>query len=268
MSATPRLSAHDLSDPAIRDPVYRFAEEAHAATSPDQLDAVLARQLRTLGIGHHAFYVGADRFKRPAVRKISGTTHLEWRKHYDSNRLGEVDDLLKSGFTSNEPTTWRRFREQRGLSREQEVIYHQAAEFELHDGFFLPLHQPDGSMLGITMMTPHRLPTDRGTLAILHMLSVYYALAAERLGMVEAVTGTRARDIPELTPRQIECLQWIAEGKTSWEIGEILGLSEHTVNEHLAAARRKLGGQDHDAGSDQGGPAPADLGLISPKVRG
>ncbi len=241
MSATPRLSAHYLADGSVRDPVFSFAEEAHGATSPEQLDALLARHLRRFGMGHHSFYVGTDKFKRPAVRKISGTTHHEWRRHYDANGLGTVDDLLKSGLTSSEPTTWRRFREQRALNREQEGIYHQAAEFSLQDGFFLPLHQPDGSMLGMTMMVQHALPTDRATLAILHMLSLYYALAAERIGMVAAARGTASAETQELTPRQIECLRWIAQGKTSWEIGEILTLSEHTVNEHLAAARRRLG---------------------------
>jgi DNA-binding CsgD family transcriptional regulator len=241
MSARSRISAQYLVDGSVRDPVFNFAEEAHGATSVEQLDALLARHLRRFGMGHHSFYVATDKFKRPAVRKISGTTHHEWRRHYDSNQLGAVDDLLKSGLTSNAPTTWGRFREERALNREQEDIYRQAADFGLQDGFFLPLHQPDGSMLGITMMVQNRLPTDRGTLAILHMLSLYYALAAERIGIVATARGAMSGAMQELTPRQIECLQWISEGKTSWEIGEILGLSEHTVNEHLAAARKRLG---------------------------
>jgi DNA-binding CsgD family transcriptional regulator len=46
---------------------------------------------------------------------------------------------------------------------------------------------------------------------------------------------------PELTARQIECLRWTAEGKSSWDIAQILGISPRTVDEHLDNACRKLG---------------------------
>ena len=37
-----------------------------------------------------------------------------------------------------------------------------------------------------------------------------------------------------ITPRQLECLAWAAEGKTATEIGLILGISPRTVEKHLA----------------------------------
>lgn len=43
-----------------------------------------------------------------------------------------------------------------------------------------------------------------------------------------------------LSDREIDCLNWTAAGKTSSEIAEILGLSEHTVNHYLNRAARKL----------------------------
>ena len=44
-----------------------------------------------------------------------------------------------------------------------------------------------------------------------------------------------------LTQREKTCLQWAAVGKTSWEMGVILGLTERTVNFHIHNACRKLG---------------------------
>lgn len=44
-----------------------------------------------------------------------------------------------------------------------------------------------------------------------------------------------------LTGRERETLVWTAAGKTSAEIGMILGLSEHTVNQYIASASHKLG---------------------------
>lgn len=43
-----------------------------------------------------------------------------------------------------------------------------------------------------------------------------------------------------LTPRQIECLYWVREGKSSTDIATILGVSPYTVDEHLAGACERL----------------------------
>lgn len=43
-----------------------------------------------------------------------------------------------------------------------------------------------------------------------------------------------------LTARELTCLGWAAIGKTSWEMGVILGLTERTVNFHIHNACKKL----------------------------
>jgi LuxR family transcriptional regulator, activator of conjugal transfer of Ti plasmids len=43
-----------------------------------------------------------------------------------------------------------------------------------------------------------------------------------------------------LSPREVECLKWVAEGKTSWDTGIILNISRDTVNFHIKNAMRKL----------------------------
>ena len=54
-------------------------------------------------------------------------------------------------------------------------------------------------------------------------------------------TDCLVRAQPRLSRREIECLQWASEGKTVWECGMILGLSQHTVRGYLESARHKLG---------------------------
>jgi len=49
-----------------------------------------------------------------------------------------------------------------------------------------------------------------------------------------------ARDI-RLNDREIETLTWVARGKTSAEIAEILSLAKRTVDFHIDNARMKLG---------------------------
>jgi DNA-binding CsgD family transcriptional regulator len=44
-----------------------------------------------------------------------------------------------------------------------------------------------------------------------------------------------------LTKRQIECISLVGQGKTDWEIGLILGISEQTAKRHIADARNCYG---------------------------
>ncbi len=43
-----------------------------------------------------------------------------------------------------------------------------------------------------------------------------------------------------LTPRQREVMHWAREGKSSWEMGKILGCAEETVKKHLQKIYRLL----------------------------
>ena len=56
----------------------------------------------------------------------------------------------------------------------------------------------------------------------------------------ELVAARSARQT-RLTRREREVLAWSAQGKTAWEIGEILNIAKRTVDEHAQTAMRKLG---------------------------
>jgi LuxR family quorum-sensing system transcriptional regulator SinR len=44
----------------------------------------------------------------------------------------------------------------------------------------------------------------------------------------------------ELSSREREVLCWAQQGKTYWEIGSILGITERTVKFHVARIKQKL----------------------------
>ena len=48
-------------------------------------------------------------------------------------------------------------------------------------------------------------------------------------------------DEVSLSPRQTECLFWVQEGKSSRDIGIILGVSHRIVERHVFRACHKLG---------------------------
>ena len=54
------------------------------------------------------------------------------------------------------------------------------------------------------------------------------------------IHGHDAQDAMLISARELDCLKWMAAGKTAWEASVILGISERTVRFHLNAAREKL----------------------------
>ena len=44
-----------------------------------------------------------------------------------------------------------------------------------------------------------------------------------------------------ITQREREVLNWLKQGKSSWDMSVILGVSERTVNYHVNNIRKKLG---------------------------
>ncbi len=41
-------------------------------------------------------------------------------------------------------------------------------------------------------------------------------------------------------PRQRDCVVLVAQGKSDWEIGQVLGISDSTVHKHIEDAKRRF----------------------------
>jgi DNA-binding CsgD family transcriptional regulator len=55
---------------------------------------------------------------------------------------------------------------------------------------------------------------------------------------VEGIENELSLDL--LTAREKDCLRWRSQGKTDWEISELIGISQSTVKFHLENARARL----------------------------
>lgn len=76
----------------------------------------------------------------------------------------------------------------------------------------------------------------RARMSELSWVALHFHEAVRQLMLRESMKPTE-----RLTTRETECLGWIAQGKTSWEIAKILEVTEHTVIFHANNAMRKLG---------------------------
>ena len=120
-------------------------------------------------------------------------------------------------------------------------LWEEQAQFGYNTGIAMALHLPEGRhfVLGVDRDKP--LPSDAGELqrvvADLQLFAVHAQEAALRLLLPEAQQPEK----PSLTPRELEALHWTMEGKTAWEVGAILGISERTAVLHVNNAMHKLG---------------------------
>jgi len=68
-----------------------------------------------------------------------------------------------------------------------------------------------------------------------------FAAYAQDVAMRVLLPALSQPDVPMLTPRELESLRWTMEGKTAWEVGQILSISEQTAARQVNSATRKLG---------------------------
>jgi DNA-binding CsgD family transcriptional regulator len=120
-------------------------------------------------------------------------------------------------------------------------LWEQQAVFGYRSGVSVALHAPGGRHFYLGVDREEALPSDAVSvtrlMADLQLLAVYAQETAARV-MVPSV----AANLPTkpLTGRELEVLKWSREGKSAWAVGQILSMSEHTVNYHLRNVMKKF----------------------------
>jgi DNA-binding CsgD family transcriptional regulator len=107
------------------------------------------------------------------------------------------------------------------------------SRFGIIRGAYFPVHDVSGMRGAVSIGGSAAAFTQQQMMELMY-ISIH---VFERLMQIRNL-DVRPTDV--LTDREVDCLNWTAAGKTSAEIAEILGLSEHTVNHYLNRAAKKL----------------------------
>ncbi|QBE62863.1 helix-turn-helix transcriptional regulator [Pseudoduganella lutea] len=220
----------------------QFEGLKNAANEPEALRH-LETAARGLGFDSVLFAV------IPQPRVDAGQVYLRsnyparWREHYDRHDLRATDPTVAYCFRSNSPLVWM---QQSFETPAQQALYEEASAHGLKVGVTLPVRGVEGEIGMLTCVrdeTPgsaflkdvHR---NLGSLSLLRDVA-FDALHPYLQPAVQ--TAAPAEPMPVLTAREHDCLRWMCAGKTAWEIGRILGISEAGVNFHIANLRGKFG---------------------------
>ncbi len=175
-------------------------------------------------------------------RRIDGYIMLSgwnqnWLERYVAEDYVQVDPIARRLQTATDPFVWSEVMEGQTLSDPARRVMTEASDIGMKDGLCVPLCDLDGrrSVLSLAARTIDLDPADKG---VLHLVGMY---AQNRIREMVEARREAAESRSVLSPRERECLQWTAAGKTSWEIAAILHLSQSTTDGYIASATRKLG---------------------------
>jgi LuxR family quorum-sensing system transcriptional regulator CciR len=215
--------------------VQDFAHAARAARSVAQLRGLLCEAAWALGF-HHLLLQGA-----------SGEVWLAdlppgW------NAIAPVsgDAVLAAASQSYAPFLWSDISRLVALSRPQRDFLDAAHAAGIGAAVAAPIHRPRGAQEAgsysvfagcCSFLMKNGVPRPLESLAAAHYVGALAFDAVENLREPKSDTPRG----PQLTPRQRDCVVLVAQGKSDWEIGQVLGISESTVHKHIEDAKRRFG---------------------------
>lgn len=159
---------------------------------------------------------------------------LEWQQAYQEHNYVVIDPTVAFCLRESTVLTWSAQR----LGTDSTFGEH-ADSFGVSQGCSVGCRSSDGSF-GMLTFARSKDEISPGEVKALNerlfWLANFVHSAASQTLVPEMVETT----LNGLTKREVEILKWTAEGKTSPEIGRILGLTERTINFHIFNAARKL----------------------------
>jgi len=212
-----------------------FIELTTTARNSAELENLFKRAIEQEGYQNFGFATARNnRVERIIWTEFPKGYVAEYRdRHWDS-----IDPVLHYASNTVRPFCWVDALEKIKLSRKQSVFLHECGELGVHSGLTIPLHAPGNQIDFFSLSLRHEREAPR------HRIPFLYALTVQTWLRHHELTDEFDVSVPEpplLTPRELECLKWTKDGKTNWEIGSILSISERTVEFHLSNAMRKLG---------------------------
>jgi LuxR family transcriptional regulator, quorum-sensing system regulator BjaR1 len=161
----------------------------------------------------------------------------EWMERYNKNDYVHVDPVANQIRRSARPFRWSDVSYDTRKQHRGHVVMMEAKDCGMRDGYTVPIYGYDGYQACVTMGGDPVAVSDR-ELCALHLISLVGFSVARDLAAPRV--SKAAFNLPTLTEREAEILKWCSIGKTAWEIGSILSISERTVESHLKSISFKL----------------------------
>lgn len=220
------------------DRTVRFFHDLDRARNTGDIAAQVLRHLSEIGAEH----VVAGAIPGPAIRRpqlglaLFAEWPTDWQSRYASRGYFLKDPIIHRAKSNAAPFFWNELGPIIDADPVGRLIMEEAREFKLVQGFTAAIPTLDGQTVGFSIGGRHFEvdPDRRGVLTLIASYAIGRAIALQQ------ESSNESKQI-RLSPREREALQWAAEGKADWEIGEVMSISEHGADKHMRSARAKLG---------------------------
>lgn len=216
-----------------------FVRQCNLTQSEEQLFALLDEATRRLGFDQFAMIHQVDLAAPPEDAIYVASYNPDWVETIIEQRYYLDDPVHAASAKTAVGFLWSDLGKMIELTPRQNEIMEKARKFGLSDGFTVPVHVPGEyrgtcsfSTCSLEKLVPDALPQAQ-------LIGSFAFEAARRI--MRARCRDKMAPVPDLTSRQLDCVTLVAMGKTDWEIGRILGITESTAHEHVEAARKRYG---------------------------
>jgi DNA-binding CsgD family transcriptional regulator len=217
-----------------------FLSKCFSASSILELNRLLSEALKHNGITRWAYVYFPDKENNRPL--CYNNYPEEWGIHYFKNQCQKIDPILRTYTNAQSSYLWSDFLKKDTLSLAQHRFFKEARDFNLDEGITVPIFicgKPINS--GLLTFVPENDCIGYYKFFLENELS-FKILAHTYHSLVQQFHLNQSReDFNPLTPREQECLAWVAKGKTDYEIAIILGgLAKPTVTKIINNAKEKL----------------------------
>jgi len=216
-----------------------LVESVGVAASAQALQDAVVRVVEAVGFEAITYHlIAAAKLPRPTTVFFSNYPN-DWVRRYISDGLYFEYPIVDIAKRATAPFVWPTVSEG-GLTKSNRRFLGDAADAGVVNGISIPIRGPDDyALLSAYVGNVAQSEANKFICQAKPVMALLSLVAHERARCL-LMPNTLTAGI-ELSARQREILRWVSVGKSAWDIGVILGISEHTVNEHIAIAMRKLG---------------------------
>lgn len=215
-----------------------FVDQLIESTDLDDLRLGMAETAAALDLCCFAYLVLPSRPGAPPV--LISTYPSSWTSHYVEQQYHRFDPVIIQSVRRDKAFEWGLGLGPEAHCEPARQLFEEAARFGIRCGFTVPIHESGVAIAAVTFAASERgasfgRSVRRHARILPFIATTFHAHAQRKLRARDQIDGV------SLSPREIQCLNWAAQGKSSWEIGRIMGISHHTVAFHLDNAKAKLG---------------------------
>ena len=233
--------------------LMELASQCLTATTPGQLETIISSIYDLANYGKAALCALSRAENEVALTHyVNHSYGAQWAELYASQNFHRIDPILFHASTTDGVFRWDETAAPRVCCEDSSDFLEAAETFGLANGVSFScagISRTFRSVLSITGVPADEFERTRRVLTVIgpHLHESYRRVRHFQLDHDNAVelsarapVELSARAPAELSAREREVLCWAQQGKTYWEIGCILGISQRTVKFHFARIKAKL----------------------------